>query len=134
VRPARVLAAKLGLDGHDRGIRLIARELLTRGAEVVYLGIGTSPQQAAAAAVQEDVDVVAVSLLSGAHLAHVTRLVEELDRLDDPPPVVCGGLIPSADAAQLTELGDVWVMPVGTTVPAAAQAILDAASRATGAR
>jgi methylmalonyl-CoA mutase, C-terminal domain len=131
---ARVLAAKLGLDGHDRGIRLIARELRARGAEVVYLGIGTSPQQAAAAAVQEDVDVIAVSLLSGAHLAHVARLVKELARHPDPPPVVCGGLIPSADAAELQELGDVSVMPVGTTVPAAAEAILDAADRAYGER
>ena len=127
---ARVLAAKLGLDGHDRGIRLIARELRARGAEVVYLGIGTSPAQAAAAAVQEDVDVIAVSLLSGAHLSHVARLVTELARHADPPPIVCGGLIPSADAAQLQELGHVSVMPVGTTVPAAAEAILDAADRA----
>jgi methylmalonyl-CoA mutase C-terminal domain/subunit len=127
---ARVLVTKLGLDGHDRGIRLIAQELRTRGAEVVYLGIGTSPQQAAAAAVQEDVDVIAVSLLSGAHLSHVARLVTELARHADPPPIVCGGLIPSADAAHLQELGDVSVMPVGTTVPAAAEAILDAADRA----
>jgi methylmalonyl-CoA mutase, C-terminal domain len=131
---ARVLVTKLGLDGHDRGIRLIAQELRARGAEVVYLGIGTSPQQAAAAAVQEDVDVIAVSLLSGAHLAHVARLVKELARDNDPPPIVCGGLIPSADAAQLEELGDVWVMPAGTTVSAAAEAILDAADRAYGER
>jgi methylmalonyl-CoA mutase, C-terminal domain len=126
--PARVLAAKLGLDGHDRGIRLIARELRERGAEVVYLGIGTSPAQAGHAAVQEDVDVVAVSLLSGSHLIHLVNLLAELRAQDADIPVVCGGLISPEDADRLREMGVEAVLSVGTSVSVAADAILRAAA------
>lgn len=123
----RVLATKLGLDGHDRGLRLITRELNSRGAEVVYLGISTNPAQAAAAAMQEDVDVIAVSLLSGSHLAHVGKLLAALEAAHADIPVVCGGLIPPADADRLLQLGVAAVRAVGTPVTEAAQAILDAA-------
>jgi methylmalonyl-CoA mutase, C-terminal domain len=126
--PVRVLAAKLGLDGHDRGIRLIARELRERGAEVVYLGIGTSPAQAARAAVQEDVDVVAVSLLSGSHLLHLVNLLAELEAQNADVPVVCGGLISPEDAGRLHELGVHAVLSVGTSVSVAADAILRVAA------
>jgi methylmalonyl-CoA mutase, C-terminal domain len=125
--PVRILASKLGLDGHDRGIRLITRELRVRGAEVIYLGVGTSPAQAARAAIEEDVDAIAVSLLSGSHLVHVARLMAELAELNADIPVVCGGLIAAADIEKLREIGVTSVMSVGTSVPAAAEAILDAA-------
>lgn len=124
----RVLATKLGLDGHDRGLRLIARELTGRGAEVVYLGIATSPAEVAAAAVAEDVDVIAVSLLSGSHLAHLATLLAELARAGADTPVVCGGLIPPADVEELTRIGVAAVRSVGTPVDEAAQVVLDVAA------
>jgi methylmalonyl-CoA mutase C-terminal domain/subunit len=124
----RVLATKLGLDGHDRGLRLISRELTNRGAEVVYLGISTGPADAAAVAIQEDVDVIAVSLLSGSHLAHIATLLTELRQTDADIPVVCGGLIPPADVDELIRMGVSAVRAVGTPVAEAAQTILDVAA------
>jgi methylmalonyl-CoA mutase, C-terminal domain len=127
----RVLLTKLGLDGHDRGLRMIAMELRDRGAEVILSGPGTSAAHAAAIAVQEDVDVVAVSLLSGSHMALVPSLVELLREEDGyATPIVCGGLIPPRDAAELRNL-DVWVLPSSCSVQQAADAILNVADQET---
>jgi methylmalonyl-CoA mutase C-terminal domain/subunit len=132
MRPLRILATKLGLDGHDRGLRLIARELQERGVEVIYLGISTAPAQAARAAVDEDADAIAVSMLSGSHFAHVTELIEQLKAQGSDIPVVAGGLISADDAQALIALGVADVRPVGTPVPVAASAVVAAATNYRG--
>ena len=104
--PIRVLVAKVGLDGHDRGAKVVARALRDGGMEVVYTGLHRTPEQVVAAAVQEDVDVIGVSLLSGAHLTLVPRLLELLRAQGAGDiAVVVGGVIPEEDVAQLKAAG-----------------------------
>src|SRR5918911_5621934 len=97
----RVLVGKPGLDGHDRGARVIAAALRDAGMEVVYTGLRASVPAIAAAAVQEDVDVIGLSILSGAHESICRRLVDELKQRHAEIPVVVGGIIPSADREEL---------------------------------
>jgi methylmalonyl-CoA mutase C-terminal domain/subunit len=106
VRPIRVLIAKPGLDGHDRGAKVIARALRDAGMEVVYTGLRQTPEMIAEAALQEDVDVVGLSILSGAHLALVPRIRTVMDAagLSDIPLLV-GGIIPDADRPALEAAG-----------------------------
>ena len=101
----RVLVAKPGLDGHDRGARVIAAALRDAGMEVVYTGLRASVPAIAAAAVQEDVDVIGLSILSGAHQSICQRLVEELKSRKVEIPIVVGGIIPAHDHDALRELG-----------------------------
>jgi methylmalonyl-CoA mutase C-terminal domain/subunit len=105
-RPIRVLIAKPGLDGHDRGAKVIARALRDAGMEVVYTGLRQTPEMIADAALQEDVDVVGLSILSGAHLALVPRVRELLNAngMGDLALIV-GGIIPEDDKPALTETG-----------------------------
>ena len=118
--PPRVLLAKLGLDGHDRGVKVIARALRDAGMEVVYLGMRVTADQVAAAAAQEDVDVVGISILSGAHMRLMPRLVDALERhglrgdADGHVMVLVGGTIPDSDVEPLRQLGVNGVFPVGT--------------------
>ena len=112
----KVLLAKLGLDGHDRGVKVIARAFRDAGMEVVYLGMRVTPDQVAQAALQEGVDVVGISLLSGAHLRLIPRLTQALEQrgiLGDVL-VVVGGTIPEEDVEPLQALGVDGVFPVGT--------------------
>lgn len=105
-RPIRVLIAKPGLDGHDRGAKVIARALRDAGMEVIYTGLRQTPEQIVAAAVQEDVDVVGMSLLSGAHnylFPRVAQLLKE-QGVDDVL-VICGGIIPDEDIQGLKDAG-----------------------------
>src|SRR5438445_11707736 len=105
-RPGRVLVAKLGLDGHDRGAKVVARALRDGGMEVVYTGLHRTPEQVVAAAVQEDVDVIGVSLLSGAHMTLVPRLLQLLNEQGAADiAVVVGGVVPDEDVAELKKLG-----------------------------
>ena len=105
-RPYKVIVAKLGLDGHDRGAKVIARALKDAGFEVVYTGIRQTPEQVARAAVEEDADVIGVSILSGAHVHHVRKLMEKLREMNaDDIPVVVGGTIPIIDVDELKKLG-----------------------------
>jgi len=105
-RPFKVIVAKLGLDGHDRGAKVIARALKDAGFEVVYTGIRQSPEQVARAAVEEDADVIGVSILSGAHIHHVRALIEKLRELGaEDIPVVVGGTIPVVDVEELKKMG-----------------------------
>ncbi len=98
--------AKVGLDGHDRGIKIVARYLRDAGMEVVYTGLHRTPEQVAAMAVQEDVDVVGVSILSGAHLAVIPRLLDSLRAAGaDDVLVVAGGVMPDEDVPVLKALG-----------------------------
>ena len=105
-RPVRILVAKAGLDGHDRGAKIIARALRDAGFEVVYTGLHQTPEMIADAAVQEDVDGVGVSILSGAHLTLMPAIVEELRSRGASDVVVFGGgIIPDEDRAALAEVG-----------------------------
>src|SRR5207342_1994467 len=104
--PIRVLVAKPGLDGHDRGAKVVARALRDAGMEVIYTGLRQTPEMIAEAALQEDVDVVGLSILSGAHLALVPRIREDMDQngLTDVPLLV-GGIIPNDDKPKFEALG-----------------------------
>ena len=105
-RPIRVLIAKPGLDGHDRGAKVIARALRDAGMEVIYSGLRQTPPQVAAAAVQEDVDVVGLSILSGAHNVLFPEILKELkERGGEDILVLAGGIIPEKDIAPLKALG-----------------------------
>lgn len=114
-RPIRVLVAKPGLDGHDRGAKVIARALRDAGMEVIYTGLRQTPEQIVAAAVQEDVDVIGMSILSGAH-NHLFPKVAELlkDQGVDDVLIVGGGVIPSEDIPGLKEAGISEIFTPGT--------------------
>jgi methylmalonyl-CoA mutase, C-terminal domain len=115
-RPIRVLIAKPGLDGHDRGAKVIARALRDAGMEVIYTGIRQTPEMIAEAALQEDVDVVGLSILSGAHLDLFPRIVDQLkQRGIDDVLLVCGGIIPDEDTSALEQMGFVGVFGPGTS-------------------
>ncbi|OIO92161.1 MAG: methylmalonyl-CoA mutase [Anaerolineae bacterium CG2_30_64_16] len=115
-RKIRVLIAKPGLDGHDRGAKVVARALRDAGMEVIYTGIRQTPEMIAEAALQEDVDVVGLSILSGAHMALCPRIIELLRGQDmDDVVVLVGGIIPGEDVAPLHELGVKGVFGPGTS-------------------
>ena len=111
----RVLVAKPGLDGHDRGAKVVARALRDAGMEVIYTGLRQTPEMIAEAALQEDVDVVGLSILSGAHLALVPRIREVMNQngLSDVPLLV-GGIIPDDDKPKLEALGVSGIFGPGT--------------------
>jgi methylmalonyl-CoA mutase C-terminal domain/subunit len=116
-RPPRVLIAKPGLDGHDRGAKVIARALRDAGMEVIYTGLRQTPEQIVAAALQEDVDVIGLSILSGAHL-HICSTLMALLRehgLDDVV-VLVGGIVPESDVPALTALGIRGVFVPGSSM------------------
>jgi len=114
-RKVRVLVAKPGLDGHDRGAKIIARALRDSGYEVIYTGIRQTPDMIAEAALQEDVDVVGLSILSGAHMALVPRVIEKLREMGmEDVVVLVGGIIPDEDVQKLRELGVTGVFGPGT--------------------
>ena len=115
-RKIRVLVAKPGLDGHDRGAKVIARALRDAGMEVIYTGLHQTPEQIVETALQEDAQAIGLSVLSGAHMtlfARVLELLKERDALD--VVVFGGGIIPDADIAPLKELGVAEVFTPGTT-------------------
>jgi methylmalonyl-CoA mutase, C-terminal domain len=115
--PPRVLVAKPGLDGHDRGAKLVARSLRDAGFEVIYLGIRQRPEQIASVAVQEDVRVVGLSILSGAHMALTVKTVDALRAAGaDDMLVVVGGTIPRKDVPRLEAAGAAAVYPTGTAL------------------
>jgi methylmalonyl-CoA mutase C-terminal domain/subunit len=111
----RVLVAKVGLDGHDRGIKVVARILRDAGFEVVYTGLFQTPDTVAAAAVDEDVDVVGLSMLSGAHMALAPKVVAKLRERGVDIPVVVGGIIPAKDVEKLKTAGVSEVLTPGAT-------------------
>jgi methylmalonyl-CoA mutase, C-terminal domain len=114
---ARILVAKPGLDGHDRGAKIVARTLRDAGFEVIYTGIRQRIEDIASIAVQEDVAVVGLSILSGAHLSLTTRTIEALRAADAADiAVVVGGTIPHADVPKLLSAGAAAVFPTGTSL------------------
>ena len=123
-RRTRVVIAKPGLDGHDRGAKVIARALRDAGMEVIYTGLRQSPEQIVAAAAQEDADVIGLSILSGAHLPICRRVVELLrERGMDSVRVLVGGIIPSQDIPELKRLGVAEVFLPGASTQDVIQAI-----------
>ena len=115
-RPVRVVIAKPGLDGHDRGAKVIARALRDAGFEVIYTGLHQTPAAIAAAAVQEDADVIGISILSGAHLTLFPELMSELAQADASDIAVFGGgIIPEADIPTLKSAGVAEIFTPGAT-------------------
>ncbi len=115
-RKIRVLMAKPGLDGHDRGAKVVARALRDAGMEVIYTGLRQSPEMIAEAALQEDVDVVGLSILSGAHMVLVPRVIELLRfNQQDNVKVFIGGIIPESDVPELLQAGVMAVYGPGTS-------------------
>lgn len=123
----RVLVAKVGLDGHDRGIKVVARILRDAGMEVIYTGLFQTPETVAAAAVDEDVDVVGLSMLSGAHMTLAPLVVDALRARGADVPVVVGGIVPDQDVADLLSAGVAAVLGPGATADAVVAAVSGAA-------
>ena len=115
----RVVVAKPGLDGHDRGAKVVARALRDAGMEVIYTGLHQTPEQIVETAIQEDADAVGISILSGAHMTLVPRIVEGLRANDSEDVlVVVGGTIPDEDAAELKRLGVAEIFTPGAPTTA----------------
>jgi methylmalonyl-CoA mutase, C-terminal domain len=114
-RPYRVVVAKPGLDGHDRGVKVIARALRDAGFEVIYTGLFQTPETVAAAAVDEDVDAIGLSMLSGAHMTLAPKVVQQVRQRGMDIPVVVGGIIPEQDTAKLVAQGVAAVLTPGAS-------------------
>lgn len=116
-RPPRVLIAKPGLDGHDRGAKVIARALRDAGMEVIYTGLRQTPEMVVSAALQEDVDAIGLSILSGAHMTILPRIMALLaDKQMSDVPVFVGGIIPQEDIPLLAEMGVTAVFGPGASI------------------
>ncbi len=126
-----MLVAKVGLDGHDRGVKVVARILRDAGFEVVYTGLFQTPETVAAAAVDEDVDAIGLSMLSGAHMTLAPLVVQAIRDRGVDIPVVVGGIVPPHDVAELIGAGVATVLTPGATadeVVAAMRGAIDAAA------
>jgi methylmalonyl-CoA mutase C-terminal domain/subunit len=124
----RVLVAKVGLDGHDRGVKVVSRILRDAGMEVIYTGLRQTPEMVVASAIDEDVDVIGLSMLSGAHLSLAPRVVELLRERGVDIPLVVGGIIPDQDIPRLLDAGVAAVLHPGASAEAVVAAVRDAAS------
>lgn len=132
-RALRILLAKPGLDGHDRGIKVVARALRDAGCEVIYTGLHQTPEMIASAAIQEDVDAVGLSILSGAHNVLFPRIVALLrERGSADIPVFGGGIIPEEDIPFLRQHGVERVFPPGSSLEEIAAYVRDAVGRRRG--
>ncbi|MBP8181122.1 MAG: cobalamin-dependent protein [Acidimicrobiia bacterium] len=128
-RPTRVVLAKLGLDGHDRGIRVVARMLRDAGMEVIYLGLRQTTDSIVAAVEQEDADIVGLSMHNAGHLTLGPAMVAALRAADIDVPVVIGGIVPDDDRALLFEAGIVDVLGPGASAVEVVAAVRQAAGR-----
>lgn len=124
----RVLIAKPGLDGHDRGAKVVARALRDSGFEVIYTGLHQTPDMVVNSALQEDVDVIGLSILSGAHVPLVEAILKGLKNENLKKPVFVGGIIPDDDAKLLYKMGVVAVFGPGTPLEAISKKVKDVAS------
>lgn len=123
--PGRILVAKVGLDGHDRGVKVVARILRDAGFEVVYTGLFQTPDTVAAAAVDEDVDAIGLSMLSGAHLTLAPAVVERVRNTGIDIPVIVGGIVPDADFDELASAGVAAVLTPGATATQVVSTVAD---------
>lgn len=119
----RILVAKVGLDGHDRGVKVVARILRDAAFEVIYTGLLQTPDTVAAAAVDEDVDLIGLSMLSGAHMTLAPLVVQRVRERGADIPVVVGGIAPTADVQQLNDAGVAAVITPGATADRVAETI-----------
>lgn len=126
----RVLVAKVGLDGHDRGVKVVARLLRDAGIEVIYTGLFQTPETVAAAAVDEDVDVVGLSMLSGAHMTLAPLVVEAIRARGVDIPVVIGGIVPKSDIEDLKAAGISEILGPGAPADEVVAAVRRAAANA----
>jgi methylmalonyl-CoA mutase C-terminal domain/subunit len=124
----RVILAKPGLDGHDRGIKVVAMALREAGADVTYLGLRCTPGEIALAAVDHDADLVGISVLSGAHIALAEQLLSAMELAGCHVPVVVGGTVPRGDAELLRAMGIADVLPVGTPLDDVVSRVMRTAS------
>ena len=123
-RTIRVVVAKVGLDGHDRGAKIIARALRDAGMEVIYTGLHQTPEQVVETAIQEDADAIGISILSGAHMTLIPRIIELLEQNEAEDILVfCGGTIPRDDILRLKELGVGEIFTPGTPTKKAVEYI-----------
>ena len=123
-RPIRVLVAKVGLDGHDRGAKVIASSLRDAGMEVIYTGLRQTPEMVVNAAMQEDVDVIGISILSGAHMTIFPKLIKLMkEKGMDDVLITGGGIIPDDDMKQLNKIGVGKLFPPGTSTKEIAEYI-----------
>ncbi len=121
-RPLRIVLAKVGLDGHDRGIKVVARGLRDAGLHVIYAGLWQSPEAVVGAVTEEDADLLGISILSGAHMTLMPRVMELLrESLLEDVGVLVGGIIPQEDVPKLTALGVAGVFGPGTSIEAIAE-------------
>jgi methylmalonyl-CoA mutase C-terminal domain/subunit len=134
VSPPRILLAKPGLDGHDRGLKVVAMALRDAGAEVIYLGLRVPAGQIAAAAVAEDPDVTGISVLSGAHLPIARQVLTAMRAAGAGSPLIVGGTIPPRDADALRQLGVAGVFPTGSPLPGVVSGVLELAGQQAAAR
>ena len=132
--PPRIMLAKPGLDGHDRGLKVVAMALRDAGAEVIYLGLRVPVADIVAAAAAEDAAVIGISVLSGAHLPIAQQLLAALRAAGVEAPLVVGGTIPPRDAGALRRLGVAAVFAVGTPLPGVVEGVLRLASPGVAAR
>lgn len=119
----RVMVSKPGLDGHDRGAKVVARALRDAGMEVIYTGIRQTPEQIVRSAADEDVDALGISILSGAHMKLVPKIIELLKETGSDIPVFVGGIIPEEDVKKLKEIGVVDVYGPGTSTTEIAEKV-----------
>lgn len=119
----RILVAKVGLDGHDRGVKIVARILRDAGFEVIYTGLFQTPQTVAAAAVDEDVDAIGLSMLSGAHMTLAPLVVEAVRSRGVEIPVIVGGIVPADDFDELKAAGVAAVLTPGATAAQVVEAV-----------
>jgi methylmalonyl-CoA mutase cobalamin-binding domain/chain len=122
----RVLVTKLGLDGHDRGVKIVARILRDAGYEVIYTGLFQTPDTVVAAAVDEDVDAIGVSMLSGAHEALLPMVCQKLAEAGAQIPVILGGIVPETDFVTMSEAGVAAVLTPGATAAEVVEAVRSA--------
>jgi methylmalonyl-CoA mutase C-terminal domain/subunit len=129
----RILVAKVGLDGHDRGVKVVARILRDAGFEVIYTGLFQTPDKVAAAAVDEDVDAIGLSMLSGAHMTLAPLVVEKVRARGLDIPVVVGGIVPGPDVDKLIEAGVAAVLTPGASAEECVAIMRDVIARSTAA-
>src|SRR6056297_3075 len=127
----RILVAKVGLDGHDRGVKVVARILRDAGFEVIYTGLFQTPETVAAAAVDEDVDAIGLSMLSAAHMTLAPAVVDAVRAKGVDIPVIVGGIVPDQDVPSLTAAGVAKVVTPGATAEQVATAVRDAIAERT---
>jgi methylmalonyl-CoA mutase, C-terminal domain len=126
-RTIRVVVAKVGLDGHDRGAKIIARALRDAGMEVIYTGLHQTPEQVVETAIQEDADAIGISILSGAHMTLIPRIIELLKENEAEDILVfCGGTIPKDDVPRLKEMGVGEIFTPGTPTKKAVEYVKQA--------